>query len=193
MQSIFPNKDWKFPEFSRRQRERWKDITKHRKFFDSLAVKLNLKTYEDWYQMSKNDINKGGGHGLMKHYGNSFTKALRNVYPQHMWQVWRFKMVSKGFWDDKENVFEFMEYCRKELKVSMMEQWYNIGIESMYKLGGLSLLRKYGGLIPLLREVYPDFAWHLSKFVSIGKLKRQRLLAEALKDLFPQLLIVTQL
>jgi hypothetical protein len=54
----------------------WDDTSNHRKFFDWLGVKLNIKTYEDWYQLTKEDVHQKGGAGLLKiHYNNSVFKG----------------------------------------------------------------------------------------------------------------------
>jgi hypothetical protein len=40
-----------------------------------LAAKLEIKKPEQWYKVKKKDVLELGGVGLLKHYGNSVSKA----------------------------------------------------------------------------------------------------------------------
>jgi hypothetical protein len=43
----------------------WHDVGNQRKFFDELAIKLNIKEPSDWYKVIISDVVKNGGGALM--------------------------------------------------------------------------------------------------------------------------------
>jgi len=52
---------------------------------------------EDWYNISKGDIEDNGGTALLTTYYNGLpSTALQSVYPEHSWDTERFK--NKLFW-----------------------------------------------------------------------------------------------
>src|SRR5205823_4894798 len=71
----------------------WKVKENHKKFFDSLGTKLGYKSMEDWYKVTQEDIHKHGGRGglLCIYYNGSPSLALESIYPEHNWELERFK------------------------------------------------------------------------------------------------------
>lgn len=62
----------------------------HRQFFDWIAKQRNIKSQDDWYRITKEDVYKRGGKNLLDvYYGKSLGNALRSVYPEVEWQLWR--------------------------------------------------------------------------------------------------------
>jgi hypothetical protein len=51
------------------------------------------------------------------------------------------------------------------------------------ELGGAHLLNKYGGLYPLLSQVYPSHDWNRKTTISISK--SQKFLFETIEKIFP--------
>ncbi len=49
-----------------------------------------MKDYTDWYFVSISQVLKHGGAGLLNHHKGSIIRALRTVYPEHGWNLWRF-------------------------------------------------------------------------------------------------------
>lgn len=69
----------------------WTNTSNHIAFFDWLFKQVGAKCMEDWYKVTAEDILSYGGGGLLNNYKNSPSKALQRVYPQHKWELWRFK------------------------------------------------------------------------------------------------------
>jgi hypothetical protein len=74
----------------------WRDKEQQRKFFDELAVKLNIKKPEDWYAVSNATVTENGGWFLNYYYNGSllrglssnhhcliYFKALNEIYPSY--------------------------------------------------------------------------------------------------------------
>src|SRR5271170_6889183 len=85
----------------------WKEITNQRKFFDWVGKQLGYKSFEDWYNITFEDINKHGGSGLLHYYIDSPVNALLSIYPDFDWIIWKFHQVPRGCWKDKKNHRKF--------------------------------------------------------------------------------------
>src|SRR5689334_21936091 len=83
----------------------WTKKANHRTFFDKLGQELGFQCTEDWYRLTKEDIEQhGGGRLLKKRYGNSVYTAMSQLYPQHKWLPWRFdEYIIDGYWESKAN------------------------------------------------------------------------------------------
>lgn len=54
--------------------------------------------------------------------------------------------------------------------VQQFEKWYEIRHKDVQQLkGGLTLLRQYGGLVPILKTVYPAVHFDEGKFKNLPK------------------------
>ena len=74
-------------------------LENHKKFFDWMSVQRGHNTMDDWYDVTTEDIcNCGGGSLMQTYYNDSTTKALKSIYPEHKWMLWRFKNSPNGFW-----------------------------------------------------------------------------------------------
>jgi len=49
-----------------------------------------LKRMNSWYKVTRNDIIQKGGSGLLNKYGNSPSKLIQTVYPEHDWKMEKF-------------------------------------------------------------------------------------------------------
>jgi hypothetical protein len=52
---------------------------------DKMADKLNIKSQEDWYLVTKEILRNNGGNPLLNKYG-SIAKLLTTVYPEYRGQ-----------------------------------------------------------------------------------------------------------
>lgn len=92
-----------------------------------LGNKLGYKIPADWYQISKKDIAKNGGNLLLKLHNQSPVEVVINYVGRgektekredteiHEWQVWKFKMVPRGWWDNPNNQATYMKYVKYPL------------------------------------------------------------------------------
>ena len=138
----------------------------HKLFFDKLGIKLEFKCMDDWYNVTQEDFNKNGGGGLLQVYGDSPSKALQTIYPEHKWMLWRFSKKPTGFWKDMFNQKQFFDWLGGELGYKGMDDWYNITKEDIVLHGGGGLLNGYYNDSPslALQNIYPHHNWLLSSF-----------------------------
>lgn len=83
---------WKLWKFGNLPKNYWKtNPVKAREFLDDIAKELDIKTFEDWYLVSKSIVkSKGirskinditGGTALIGLHNDSLEETLRKVYP----------------------------------------------------------------------------------------------------------------
>jgi hypothetical protein len=68
-------------------------------------------------------------------------KALKSIYPQYNFKAFKFRDIPRTYWNDKNNQREYFDELAVELKVSGVEDWYNISIEEVQSRGGAELLK----------------------------------------------------
>jgi hypothetical protein len=63
----------------------WNDRNTQKDFFDRLAVKLGVDTTkpEQWNRVTKFNVIKRGGWGVLQHYNGSLNEALKASYPEY--------------------------------------------------------------------------------------------------------------
>lgn len=80
--------EWKFHEYLPVKGAAWANKENHKSFFDLLGRELSLQQPSDWYKLTKQDVYKYGGRGLLqKCYDNSVVKV--NFNKIFNWTFWR--------------------------------------------------------------------------------------------------------
>lgn len=157
----YPDHPWVLVRFKFAPKNVLKNPKEVKLFFEFAKSQLKITDYEDWYSISRHQIEAIGGtqkdslksliseieivnffncrifigtqllrvHG---HLGN----ALKFAYPETQWVFGRFKNVPKKIWADKENIKEFLEYCKIKLYIESNEDWYRISNDQIAELGG---------------------------------------------------------
>ena len=97
--TVYPDYNWKIWKFKQAPHGYWKEEKNQRDFMDGLSSILNIKSPEDWYNISARDIAYNGGYGLLNLYNNSHIQIIQNVYKEHNFPVWRFKVLPVGHTD----------------------------------------------------------------------------------------------
>jgi len=75
-------------------------------FLKWLGQQLNLDTLSDgkgleaWYKVSIQTVIDNGGSGLLHANGGSLYAVLKQLYPTHHWQPWKFVRTPKGMWEN---------------------------------------------------------------------------------------------
>lgn len=112
-------------------------------YMNWLSSKLNIQSIDDWYNVTYKvnhqnfirfllinkflkDFRNNNGSSLLEHYGYSHIKAIMSLYPDYHWLPWKFSSLPKGFWEDQENVKNYIKWLEKELNIKNMEDWYKI-------------------------------------------------------------------
>lgn len=101
-------------------------------------MQLEYKEMDDWYNVTKEDIHKYGGFGLLyKYYNDSPSKALQSVYPNHKWMLWRFGRSPRGFRKNLRNTpaeqQNVIDWLNKNLPIRELDDWYRVSITEIEK------------------------------------------------------------
>eukprot|EP01114_Cavostelium_apophysatum_P000432 TRINITY_DN10397_c0_g1_i2.p1 TRINITY_DN10397_c0_g1~~TRINITY_DN10397_c0_g1_i2.p1 ORF type:complete len:506 (+),score=124.86 TRINITY_DN10397_c0_g1_i2:145-1662(+) len=194
---IFSDHNWKLHRFKNLPQEFWNDKANLRAFMDDVGAELGVKKSEDWYRFRFNDI------GVLSpafaslnstwkdQFGKNLFKILQSVYPEYEWKPWNFEKVPSGFWEDDRNVRSFVEDMAVKLGLKSVEEWVEVPISEVHKLGGTYLIIKYGkgGWLPVLSQIYPNVEWERLQLESRRKMKTssksQNILFKILVEMFP--------
>eukprot|EP01114_Cavostelium_apophysatum_P007915 TRINITY_DN20138_c0_g1_i1.p1 TRINITY_DN20138_c0_g1~~TRINITY_DN20138_c0_g1_i1.p1 ORF type:complete len:118 (-),score=13.44 TRINITY_DN20138_c0_g1_i1:123-476(-) len=65
----------------------WNLKSNQKEFLDGVFDKLGYKRWENWYDVTRSDIVRFGGRGLLRYYEQSVADAIIRVYPEHPWNV----------------------------------------------------------------------------------------------------------
>ena len=129
----YPNGKFKFtnsPEF-------WKKKKNIDDFINEITNHFNLKSYDDWNLISKNQIEKVFGSQIFQHFSLHELKCLG--YPNGE----LFFDKKPGYWNKKENVEIFLLNLKGKLNLNTPSDWNLITSTQIKYYGGSSLLRLY--------------------------------------------------
>jgi len=145
----------------------WKVPEKGRKFFEEFAAsnKFNPLETEKWYSVSRSEIIRAGGRGLLYHYKGSHFRALADLYPELTLKKEIFLSTKK--WKEVKNQRKFFdEFARsKNFNPLDAEKWYSVSRKEIRRTGGSGLLNYYkGSHIKALKKLYPELVWKKGKF-----------------------------
>ena len=118
-----------------------------------ISEKLNLKTPEDWEQISSAKIREFGGGRAIAKYSLSTLKSM--AFPDYHF-IKRKKYISKGHWNDFDNVLQFLNKLQLKYNLNTLDDWNKLSAIQVRNLpGGSSLLAKYS-LIDLKYFKFPN-------------------------------------
>jgi hypothetical protein len=139
----FPEHEWIEWKFDKASDEFWGDHERVRKYMDSAAEKLGVKSANDWYTVNVSTIKSlQKGSFLVEKFGGSLYAALSFAYPEHQWLEWQFAgKMSPSFWSRVETQRKFTQWISKELKFATMDEWYRVNPDEVVKRGGTGICR----------------------------------------------------
>jgi hypothetical protein len=71
----------------------WRQAHNRKRYLMWLGGELGIKTYEDWYHVSSDKLNKHYGAGLLDFCGGSQVSAIIEAFPEHEWDVEKFSYM----------------------------------------------------------------------------------------------------
>ena len=115
-------------------------------FLEQLKIKLNLKTFEDWNLITQKIIILNGGSSFLKLYSMYDLKCLgfpdgKFLFKKPILQKFNKKPI--GYWDNEDNVLQFLDKVKEKFKLSSIDDWNSITQFEISSLGGGRLLNKY--------------------------------------------------
>ena len=194
--SLFELKVKIFPEFKnlsffqyRKKNQKipanyWKNHDNIQQFIHELALKYNLKSSNDWNELSSKQIKDFGGKSIFKHFSLFELKCLACPELDKFSHLPKNQPKPDGFWDKFDNIQGFLNSLRIRYKINSENDWYRISREQIIQSGGGSLLCKYS-LYELLSFVKPDILNQNENYLNSFKRSSQRELFLKLHDVYP--------
>jgi very-short-patch-repair endonuclease len=144
----------------------WDNFSNHVAFRDYIASQLNLKTADDWYEVSTAVIRKMGGNGLLNSKYKGQTLAfLKAVFSEQIWYPWLFKNKLNNFWKDIATRKLFLEWLGNKLGWITRQDYYKVTQPIITQNKGAGLLNYYNHspiqlLTALLSPPEGDDEWY---------------------------------
>ena len=71
---------------------------------------------------------------MIIYYNNSYINLITSFYPNYQWLPWKFSQIPKGFWNDENNVKNYMNWLSEKLNIKTMEDWYKVTKQVKYSI-----------------------------------------------------------
>eukprot|EP01114_Cavostelium_apophysatum_P021810 TRINITY_DN7703_c0_g1_i1.p1 TRINITY_DN7703_c0_g1~~TRINITY_DN7703_c0_g1_i1.p1 ORF type:complete len:1057 (-),score=241.58 TRINITY_DN7703_c0_g1_i1:7-3177(-) len=141
----------------------WRESKHQLKLFDSVAERLGLSRWENWYKVRAADVIKFNGVAdVLQLHSYSISKALSAIYPEKNWSRSRFLY-------DVEIHRNFFDGLAKKLKVQKLSDWKEVPLMEIFKHGGGAVLNQYdNSLSKALEAMYPEQLWTFSDRQPLG-------------------------
>eukprot|EP01114_Cavostelium_apophysatum_P012589 TRINITY_DN2854_c0_g1_i1.p1 TRINITY_DN2854_c0_g1~~TRINITY_DN2854_c0_g1_i1.p1 ORF type:complete len:464 (+),score=89.13 TRINITY_DN2854_c0_g1_i1:116-1507(+) len=95
--SVFPEHHWKLWKFSNAPDGYWDDVNNAREVIECVSKELNIKRMDDWYRVTREQLNDLGLSTLLARHGG-LIPLLGAVFPQYPWdrnRLWSRSKLSK--------------------------------------------------------------------------------------------------
>ena len=110
-------------------------------FLTEVEQKYNLQTFDDWNLISQKQIKSiHGGNSLLQKYSLFDLKCLG--FPNGKFEKPN-QYKPTGFWDDKNNVIQFLKEFKEKYNLINFDDWNSITQKQIQNYGGNSLLLTY--------------------------------------------------
>ena len=184
----YPEYNWdEYSNFNLRKtvpRNYWKSNENCKEFLELFAKEFNIVSDSDWNRITKRDIIYFGGSGLI--YRKDIRALLFKFYPNVQWNsILSPERIPRGYFDNVDHVHQFVRDFEYEFRIVNLSDWFRISkIQICSVNGGQSILNKFGGMVSLLKFVYPNEKWDEKLFSARDKRAAQRLLFLFLQEIF---------
>ena len=115
----------------------WENEENIQNFLSKLKENLNLKTFEDWNKITRNQIELNGGYKLLNRYSLFEIKSLG--FPDGF-DLFYYENKSFDFWNNKENVKKYLEFLLHKLNIKTHKE---LTKNKIYLHGGKELFKIY--------------------------------------------------
>lgn len=132
---------------------------------DTIGEKIQVKNGDlsTWYNINISTLERLGCLPLLARYGKSYITMLQKIYPEHEWQVWRFKHLRLRSPEGKQAVSDALSFIERECGIRDKDGWYAVTPERLTELGVSSFITKAGGLWKVLKDHRPGIEFNLGK------------------------------
>ena len=121
----------------------WDCLDNIHEFLLLLKEKLNLVSPFDWNSLTQKQIQLYGGGSLLNKYSMNEIKSLGCPEGKNLFKTTKKQKFSKDYWDNHENILNFLNYLEIKLNIKSLNDWKRISIRQIRDNGGYGLCAKY--------------------------------------------------
>ena len=118
----------------------WENKENVYEFLDKIKQKYNLETTDDWNSITQKQIKDHGGASLLAKYSMFELKCMAHSDGKLIFDN---PKQSSGYWENKDNVFNFLFELKQKYNLESPEDWDSITRKQIQSNGGGSLLTLY--------------------------------------------------
>lgn len=149
------------------------NLSELRPIFDKIGASVGIKRLDDWYALSTTQFREHGGATILsRKLGGKLSASLPLVYPEHKWEIFKFRNMSKNIFATEQRQREYFDWLGAQLGVLSPEDWYALMPSSteLIRMGAASLLKRYSGSsILALQHLYPEHRFAPWKFKRVPR------------------------
>ena len=112
----------------------WENKDNVLQFLNEVKEKYNLNTPDDWNNITQKEIFIMGGRTLLHKYSIFELKYLACPEGRNLFNQYQFKPV--GYWDDEQNVSQFVDQLKQKLNLQNPEDWNRLSKNQIEFHGG---------------------------------------------------------
>jgi hypothetical protein len=163
---IYKDTNWQPWRFDSLPHRYWDELEHRIQYMEYIRDRMNFNNgMEDWYSIREEDIDS---HGFSKFYDRWVGYAVMDIYPEHIWEPWRFQEIPRGFWDDLERQRNYADWLADRLGISQCEDWYECSLRDLIDHYGQSLANYWNANHgTILSKIYRDTDWKPWRFQGI--------------------------
>ena len=159
--SIYPNYPWIFePPKIQNVVKYFQSFENQQEYMEQLFITLNLKTLDDWLNISNEIIKKNRGMQLLRIY-KRMKILLRTIYPNYPWKLTflanKLKKTNQTIILNHRRIIDnlFIKF-----KFNELSDWLRIKRNIIWNDGGGRILKRYNKDLKLiLLTFYPNYPW----------------------------------
>jgi hypothetical protein len=115
--------DWKEWLFDPAPRGFWAVRRNRHRYLRWLGKQLGYRRLDDWYGLRWEHFTANHGSYCLAYYHRSPVLAVKDLFPRHAWEEWRFAKVPVGFWRDRANRKRYVRWLAKKVGIRRPEDW----------------------------------------------------------------------
>ena len=177
---LYPEHQWKFFTIIKKlPKSFWNSNQNQKYFLNQLYNKLELSSFNDWNNVTNQQVLSNGGKELLDRYNGELKEAIKNIYIEEEIKNYippfSFKNIPKSYWNSRENQREYIHKLLKYYKMNELKEIFELKNSEIRRLGGREILLQYqNSLVHLMVKLFPEYDWSfLFKKKKKGKLPKE--------------------
>ena len=128
LRKLYPDYEWLPWKFKPLPISYWGNIKNQKMYVEWVKNKKNLKSMEDFYQITQQELSDGADF-LYTIYNGYPSLLLANVYPDYNWMPWKFTNSPTHPWFSSKIAKQFTDWASGQLGIINLSDWYKVSVK----------------------------------------------------------------